>query len=36
MRIYSMKDLPLTRKQVNDFDRAMDAKEIVGSKKKEM
>jgi phosphate:Na+ symporter len=30
MQIYSMKDLLLSQEQVNDFDRAMDAKEIMG------
>ena len=36
MQIYSMKDLLLSQEQVNDFDRAMDAKEIMGVEKKEM
>ncbi len=36
MQIYSMKDLLLSQEQVNNFDRAMDAKEIMGVEKKEM
>ena len=36
MQIYSMKDLLLSQEQVNDFDHAMDAKEIMGVEKKEM
>ncbi|MBC8417124.1 MAG: Na/Pi cotransporter family protein, partial [Desulfobacterales bacterium] len=34
MQIYSMKDLLLSQKQINDFDRAMDTKEIMGAEKK--
>jgi phosphate:Na+ symporter len=34
MQIYSMKDLLLTQEQINNFDRAMDTKEIMGAEKK--
>jgi phosphate:Na+ symporter len=34
MHIYSMKDLLLTQEQINNFDRAMDTKEIMGAEKK--
>ncbi|MCJ7809633.1 MAG: Na/Pi symporter [Desulfobulbaceae bacterium] len=36
MQIYSMKDLLLSQEQVNDFDRAMDTKEIMGAEKKKI
>ena len=36
MQIYSMKDLLLSQEQVNNFDRAMDTKEISDVEKKEM
>ncbi len=35
MQIYSMKDLLLTQEQINDFDRAMDVKEIMNAKEQE-
>jgi phosphate:Na+ symporter len=34
MQIYSMKDLLLSQEQVNNFDRAMDIKEIMEAEKK--
>ena len=34
MQIYSMKDLLLTQEQINNFDQAMDAKEIMSEKNK--
>ena len=34
MQIYSMKDLLLSQEQVNNFDRAMDIKEIMDAEKK--
>ena len=34
MQIYSMKDLLLSSEQVNNFDRAMDAREIMDAEKK--
>lgn len=34
MQIYSMKDLLLSLEQINNFDRAMDTKEIMDSEKK--
>jgi hypothetical protein len=34
MQIYSMKDLLLSQELVNDFDRALDAKEIIEAEKK--
>jgi phosphate:Na+ symporter len=33
MQIYSMKDLLLSQEQINNFDRAMDAKEIMDAEK---
>jgi len=36
MQIYSMKDSLLSQEQVNDFDRAMDRKEIMGVEKKKI
>jgi len=33
MQIYSMKDLLLSQEQINNFERAMDAKEVVGDPK---
>ena len=36
MQIYSMKDLLLSQEQVNNFDRAMDVKEIIDTEKKEI
>ena len=36
MQIYGMKDLLLSQKQVNNFDRAMDGKEIVAEEKKKI
>jgi phosphate:Na+ symporter len=36
MQIYSMKDLLLSQEQVNNFDLAMDAKEILEDKKTEI
>ena len=36
MQIYSMKDLLLSQEQVNDFDRAMDTREIMGAEKKKI
>ena len=34
MQIYSMKDLLLSQEQINDFDRALDIKEIMDAEKK--
>ena len=34
MQIYGMKDLLLSQEQVNNFDRAMDIKEIMEEEKK--
>jgi phosphate:Na+ symporter len=34
MQIYSMKDLLLTQEQVNNFDRAMDSKQIMNAEMK--
>jgi phosphate:Na+ symporter len=36
MQIYSMKDLLLSQEQVNNFDRAMDTKEIMDPEKKKI
>ena len=36
MQIYSMKDLLLSQEQVNNFDRAMDIKEIMDAEKKKI
>jgi phosphate:Na+ symporter len=36
MQIYSMKDLLLSQEQVNNFDRAMDTKEIMDAEKKKI
>ena len=36
MQIYSMKDLLLSQEQVNNFDRAMDIKEIMDTEKKKI
>jgi hypothetical protein len=36
MQIYGMKDLLLSQEQVNNFDRAMDGKEIVAEEKKKI
>jgi phosphate:Na+ symporter len=36
MQIYSMKDLLLSQEQINNFDRAMDIKEIMDAEKKRM
>jgi phosphate:Na+ symporter len=36
MQIYSMKDLLLSQEQINNFDRAMDVKEIVEDEKKKL
>jgi phosphate:Na+ symporter len=33
MQIYSMKDLLLSQEQINDFDRAMDMKEMMDAEK---
>ena len=35
MQVYSMKDLLLTQEQVEDFDRALDMKEIMDDEKAE-
>lgn len=35
MQIYGMKDLLLSQEQINNFDRAMDAKEIIDAEEKE-
>jgi phosphate:Na+ symporter len=34
MQIYGMKDLLLSQEQVNNFDRAMDIKEVMDEEKK--
>ncbi|MGD8891088.1 MAG: hypothetical protein PVG44_19585 [Desulfobacterales bacterium] len=36
MQIYSMKDLLLSQEQVDNFDRAMDIKEIMDAEKKKI
>ena len=36
MQIYSMKDLLLSQEQINNFDRAMDIKEIMDAEKKKI
>jgi phosphate:Na+ symporter len=36
MQIYSMKDLVLSQEQINNFDRAMDVKEIMDAEKKKL
>jgi phosphate:Na+ symporter len=36
MQIYSMKDLLLSQEQINNFDRAMDVKEIMEAEKKKL
>ncbi|MBU4427293.1 MAG: Na/Pi symporter [Desulfobacteraceae bacterium] len=36
MQIYGMKDLLLSQEQINNFDRAMDTKEIMGPEKKKI
>ena len=36
MQIYSMKDLLLSQEQINNFDRAMDTKEIIDAEKKKI
>jgi phosphate:Na+ symporter len=36
MQIYGMKDLLLSQEQVNNFDRAMDIKEIMDEEKKKI
>jgi hypothetical protein len=36
MQIYGMKDLLLSQEQVNNFDHAIDTKEILDAEKKEI
>ena len=36
MQIYGMKDLLLTQEQINNFDRAMDVKEIMEAERKKL
>ena len=36
MQIYGMKDLLLSQEQINNFDRAMDIKEIMDAEKKKI
>jgi phosphate:Na+ symporter len=35
MQIYSLKDLLLSQEQINNFDRDVDAKELMGGEKQQ-